>query len=109
MSGGDNTLILRGTVSKTVNHIKKYGDKTISTIIKTIVEVLGSLLLKFPAFKNLYNVIKSVKIVFVSGLGILAARTIARCDYWALIICDASPNTDLSDADFISHVGKWSD
>lgn len=51
---------------KALKHVKRFGDKAISTIIKPIASIIGYVLLKFPALKRVYRVLKSAKIIISS-------------------------------------------
>ena len=97
--GGNGDIILRGetVLSNALKHVKKFGDKSISAIIKPIAYAIGYLLLKFPALKGIYGAFKNAKLIIASALALTTVRIIARFDYWALIICGALPKTDIGD------------
>ncbi len=92
--GGQNDLVLRGPVGlirKQFSSIIKFNGKVISIILRPFAKAVGYLLLKIPALRNIYDVVKKVKVVLASVLAFYSLRLVARFDYWALIFSDAIP------------------
>lgn len=106
--GGDNGLILKtgNVLSKALDHVKRFSDTSISKIIKPIASTIGYLLLKFPALNKIYRAVKNLKQIIASVMALTTIRIVARFDYWALILCDGLPKTDIGDKIMLSSIRR---
>lgn len=107
--GGQNGLLARGEVgliSKSFASITTFNNKVISIILRPIANILGHLLIKIPALKRIYDVVKTVKIMVASFVAIGSMRVIARFDYWSLIISGSMPTLNIADKSILSSIRR---
>jgi hypothetical protein len=94
MRGGQNGILARGAggvIQVSFQHLRKFGGKTVSIILKPIAKSVGFVLMKIPMLQAVYKTVKTGKVIIASSAALAAIRLIARFDYWALIFGDAIP------------------